>query len=142
MRRVRMSLLLLVVASVAAAVWAGAGTGASGTSVTISNEQGTTWTCGFNPLNANLVSLSFGPVYEPLVYVNPLKSGATTPWLASAYAWSNKNRTLTFTIRSGVKWSDGQPFTAADVLYTFKLIKSHPALDLQAVWSVLKSVSQ
>jgi peptide/nickel transport system substrate-binding protein len=142
MRRVRMSLLLLVVASVAAAVWAGSGSGASGTSVTISNEQGTTWTCGFNPLNANLVSLSFGPVYEPLVYVNPLKSGATTPWLASAYAWSNHNKTLTFTIRSGVKWSDGQPFSAADVLFTFKLIKAHPALDLQAVWSVLKSVSQ
>ena len=142
MRRVRISVLLLVVASMAAAVWTGSGAGASGTSVTISNEQGTTWTCGFNPLNANLVSLSFGPVYEPLVYVNPLKSGATTPWLASAFAWSNHNRTLTFTIRSGVKWSDGQPFSAADVLYTFKLIKAHPALDLQAVWSVLKGVSQ
>jgi peptide/nickel transport system substrate-binding protein len=137
-----MSLLLLVVTGVAAAVWAGAGSGAGGTAVTISNEQGTTWTCGFNPMNANLVSLSFGPVYEPLVYVNPLKSGATTPWLASAYAWSNHNKTLTFTIRSGVKWSDGQSFSAADVLYTFKLIKAHPALDLQAVWSVLKSVSQ
>jgi peptide/nickel transport system substrate-binding protein len=142
MRRVRVSLLLLVVTGVAAAVWAGAGSGAGGTAVTISNEQGTTWTCGFNPMNANLVSLSFGPVYEPLVYVNPLKSGATTPWLASAYAWSNHNKTLTFTIRSGVKWSDGQPFSAADVLYTFNLIKAHPALDLQAVWSVLKSVSQ
>jgi peptide/nickel transport system substrate-binding protein len=137
-----MSLLLLVVTGVAAAVWAGAGSGAGGTAVTISNEQGTTWTCGFNPMNANLVSLSFGPVYEPLVYVNPLKSGATTPWLASAYAWSNHNKTLTFTIRSGVKWSDGQPFSAADVLYTFNLIKAHPALDLQAVWSVLKSVRQ
>ncbi|HTS73108.1 MAG TPA: ABC transporter substrate-binding protein, partial [Gaiellaceae bacterium] len=115
---------------------------ASGTSVTISNEQGTTWTCGFNPFNASVVAFSFGPVYEPLVYVNPLKSGATTPWLASAYAWSNSNRTLTFTIRSGVKWSDGTPFSAADVLFTFQLLKAHPALDLQAVWAVLKSVTQ
>jgi peptide/nickel transport system substrate-binding protein len=147
MRRV---LLLALLVGVAAIAWASIGgaaatrsaTAAGTTSVTISNEQGTTWTCGFNPFSADLVAFSFGPVYEPLVYVNPLKSGATTPWLASAYAWSNHNRTLAFTIRSGVKWTDGKPFSAADVLFTFNLLKSHPALDLFAVWSVLKSVSQ
>ena len=48
------------------------------TSVTISNEQGTTWTCGFNPFNANVNFLSFGPVYEELTFVNGLKSGQTT----------------------------------------------------------------
>jgi peptide/nickel transport system substrate-binding protein len=141
----RLQLVGVIAASCAAVVASSLGGGASaaaGSSVTISNAQGTTWTCGFNPFNANLVSWSFGPVYEPLVFVNALKSGATTPWLASAYAWSNHNRTLTFTIRSGVKWSDGTPFSAADVLYTFKLIKAHPALDLNADWSVLKSVSQ
>jgi len=145
MRRLRIYALAVAVVALAATVWVGSGSGAStasGTSVTISNEQGTTWTCGFNPFNANLVTWSFGPVYEPLIYVNPLKSGATTPWLASAYAWGNHNRTLTFTIRAGVKWSDGQPFSAADVLFTFNLLKKYPALDLQAVWSVLKSVSQ
>jgi peptide/nickel transport system substrate-binding protein len=138
-------LALLVVFGVA--VWAGLGNAsarkvAKTTTVTISNAQGTTWTCGFNPFNANLITWSFGPVYEPLFDVNALKGGATTPWLASAYAWSNHNRTLTFTIRSGVKWTDGKPFSAADVLFTFKLIKAHPALDLQGVWAVLKSVSR
>ena len=39
------------------------------TSVTISNEQGTTWTCGFNPFNANVNFLSFGTVYEELTFV-------------------------------------------------------------------------
>jgi len=37
---------------------------------------------------------------------------------------------LTFTIRSGVKWTDGTPFSAADVAYTFNLLKKYPALDL------------
>jgi len=142
MRRVRMSLLVAAVAVVAAAVWAGSGAGAGGTSVTISNEQGTTWTCGFNPFNPSVQFLSFGAVYEELVFVNELRSGAATPWLASAYAWSNHNRTLTFTIRSGVKWSDGQPFGASDVLFTFQLLKRKPGLDLNSVWSVLRSVAQ
>jgi peptide/nickel transport system substrate-binding protein len=115
---------------------------ASGPSVTISNEQGGTWTCGYNPFNASLVDWSFGPVYESLVFVDELKSGAATPWLASKYAWSNHDKTLTFTIRKGVKWSDGKPLTAADVLYTFQLLKKHKALDLQAVWTVLKSVTR
>jgi peptide/nickel transport system substrate-binding protein len=112
------------------------------TSVTISNEQGTTWTCGFNPFNANVNFLSFGPVYEELTFVNGLKSGQTTDWLASSYAWSNNNQTLTFTMRPNLKWTDGKPLTAADVLYTFNLLKGHAALDLNAAWSVLKSVTQ
>jgi peptide/nickel transport system substrate-binding protein len=115
---------------------------ATASSLTISNEQGATWTCGFNPYNASVVAYSFGPVYEELVYQDTLKSGAPTKWLASAYAWSHHNKTVTFTIRSGVKWSDGQPFSAADVLFTFNLLKKHAALDLNSVWSVLRNVSQ
>jgi peptide/nickel transport system substrate-binding protein len=150
----RRGLLVLALAGMVAAIWTAAGNtsgdktsaatdhAAAGTSVTISNEQGQTWTCGFNPFNASLVDWSFGPVYESLVFVDELKSGAATPWLASKYAWSNHNKTITFTIRPGVKWSDGKPLTAADVAYTFQLIKKNSALDLQAVWSVLKNVTQ
>src|SRR5438093_4006405 len=112
------------------------------TAVTISNEQGTTWSCGFNPFNSDVNFLSFGTVYEELTFVNGLKSGQTTNWLASSYAWSNSNKTLTVTIRPGVKWSDGKPLTAGDVLFTFNLIKKYPALDLNASWAVLKSVTQ
>jgi peptide/nickel transport system substrate-binding protein len=135
-------LILLGTVALASSGSASGRTAAKTTSVTISNEQGTTWTCGFNPFNASVEFLSFGPVYEPLTFSDPLKSGAPTNWLASGYAWSNHNRMLTFTIRSGVNWTDGKPFSAADVVFTFNMIKAHPALDLQGVWSVLKSVSQ
>jgi peptide/nickel transport system substrate-binding protein len=149
----RRGLLALLLAGAVAAVWTAVGSGAgarstathnaaAGTSVTISNEQGGTWTCGFNPFNASLVDWSFGPVYEPLVFVDVLKNGKTTPWLAKKFAWSNHDKTITFTIRSGVKWSDGKPLTAADVYYTFQLMKKYPGTDLQAVWSVLKNVVQ
>src|ERR671935_1208116 len=146
----RRALLAGVLIGVGATVWASLGsaaqrdaqTASSTSSVTIVNVLGTTWTCGFNPFNGNVQSLSFGPVYEPLVFVNPLKSGATTNWLASGYAWSNGNKTLRFTIRSGVKWSDGKPCAAADVLFTFKLLQAHPALDLNASWANLKTVTK
>jgi peptide/nickel transport system substrate-binding protein len=108
----------------------------------LANEQGMLWPCSFNPLNPSSAAYSVGLTYETLDFVNALQNAKVTPWLASSYAWSNANKTLTFTIRSGVKWTDGQPLTAADVAYTFNLIKKFPALDLNAVWSVLSSVTQ
>jgi peptide/nickel transport system substrate-binding protein len=144
MKRLLVVALALVVCLAATACGSSKKSSSKGgsTSVTISNEQGTTWTCGFNPFNASVNFLSFGTEYEELTYVDGLKSGATTPWLAKSYAWSNGNKTLTFTIRDGVKWSDGKPFSADDVVYTFQLLKKNPALDLNANWSVLKSVTQ
>jgi len=100
----------------------------------VDNESGSTWTCQFNPFNPAVTLVSFGWVYEPLEYVNILKSGSVTPWLASTSAWSNGFKTLTFTIRSGATWSDGQPFSADDVAYTFNAMKSDKAIDLNAVW--------
>jgi len=120
----------------------GASSGGASSSLTIVNEMGSLWTCSFNPLNPNDAMQSVGPVYEPLEFVDALNSTKISPWLATGSTWSNNNKTLTFTIRSGVKWSDGVPFTAADVLYTFNLIKKYPALDANAVWSVLSSVSE
>ncbi|QMU77611.1 ABC transporter substrate-binding protein [Streptacidiphilus sp. PB12-B1b] len=110
--------------------------------LTVSNESGGLWTCSFNPFNSGVSFLSMGDVYEPLMFVNALQNDKTTPWLATAFAWSNSNTTLTFTIRNGVKWNDGTAMTAADVLFTFDELKKFPALDLNSVWSVLSSVQQ
>src|SRR5499433_3147143 len=119
------------------------GTSAAPTGVlTIDNEGGGTWTCNFNPFNLNYISYSLGNVYEPLVFVNTLQSGQATPWLASSWAWGSGNKTLTFTIRKGVKFHNGDPLTAADVAYTFNLLKAHKVLDINSVWSVLTSVTQ
>jgi peptide/nickel transport system substrate-binding protein len=120
----------------------GSSSGKSGGVLTIDNESGALWTCNFNPYNLSDIGLSFGTVYEPLVFVNSLQSAKTTPWLASSFAYSNGNKTLTFTIRKGVKWSDGKPMTAADVAFSFNLLKKYKALDINAVWSVLSSVTQ
>jgi peptide/nickel transport system substrate-binding protein len=114
--------------------------GASGV-LTIDNESGGTWTCNFNPFNLSDISESLGPVYEPLAFVNTLQSGKATPWLATSWTWNSTNTQLTFTIRNGVKFTNGDPLTAADVIYTFNLLKANPTLDLNAVWTVLSGIA-
>ena len=119
------------------------GKGPTGT-LTIINVAGTQWNCSFNPFNpSNLgTGITLGQVYEPLAFVNTLQNAKASPWLATKWAWSNGNKTLTFTIRQGVKFSNGTPMTAADVAFTFNLLKKDPGLDINAVWSVLSSVTQ
>jgi len=97
-----------------------------------------TFTGQFNPFSPNLRWGSYF-IYETLYAVNS-QNGAQTPWLASAYKWNNDTE-LTFTIRNGIQWSDGQPFTANDVAFTFNMLKKYPALDTNSVWTTLKSVS-
>ena len=44
------------------------------------------------------------------------------PDLAEKWTWSEDGKTLTFTLRKGVKWHDGKPFGAADVKCTWDLL--------------------
>jgi peptide/nickel transport system substrate-binding protein len=115
-----------------------ASTGKVGGKVTIVNVTGTTWTCQFNPFNSTVLGAgaTFGPIYEPLMFVNLLQSTKPPiPMLATSSQWSNGYKTLTFTIRKGVTWNDGKPFSAADVVYTFNALKSDKATDLNALWA-------
>jgi peptide/nickel transport system substrate-binding protein len=78
-------------------------------------------------------------LYEPLEIASGV-NGAYTPYLATGYKFTNPT-TLVYTLRSGVKWSDGQAFTSKDVLFSFDLLKKYPALDTTGVWSEIKSVT-
>jgi len=66
-------------------------------------------------------------VQESLFYVN-YETGKIEPWLAEGFTFNADATELTIKIRPGVEWSDGQPFTAADVAFTFNLLKDHPDL--------------
>src|SRR6185437_15746656 len=46
------------------------------------------------------------------------RNGSRIPRLAESWRASPDGLTYTFKIRSGVKWSDGQPFSAEDVVFT------------------------
>src|SRR5947209_8140904 len=146
MKRLRW-LSLVVIASLLVAACGGSSSNSSSTTsnggkvagkLVIDNVSGSTWTCQFNPFNASLLGpgITFAPIYEPLEFVNILQSTSPPkPMLATSSKWSNGFKTLTFTIRNGAAWSDGKPFSAADVAYTFNAMKKDKAIDLNALWT-------
>ncbi len=109
---------------------------AQGKPLVVVDNTGETFTRSFNPyVNTSLGNSnnSTALVYEPLLMFNTINPTATPqPWLATHYAWSDGGKTLTFTIRKGVKFSDGTPMTAADVAFSFNLLIKNPALTLNA----------
>ncbi|WP_405068522.1 ABC transporter substrate-binding protein [Kribbella sp. NBC_01510] len=73
-------------------------------------------------------------IFEPLVMINGIKpTEPGKPWLATEWKWDANFTKLSFTIRDGVKWSDGQPMTADDVAYSFQLRKDHEGLNQDAI---------
>jgi peptide/nickel transport system substrate-binding protein len=82
----------------------------------------------FNPFSGSADPGTRGMIYEPLMIFSPLRPGVGTPWLATSYAWTDGGDTLTFQLRSGVRWSDGRPLTSADVAASFQILLQHPEL--------------
>ncbi|MDF6040825.1 ABC transporter substrate-binding protein [Streptomyces sp. JH14] len=62
-------------------------------------------------------------VYPSLNSLNT--DGSAAPYLATKWEPSADKLTWTFTIRDGLKWSDGKPITAADAAWTLELIRTN-----------------
>ncbi len=60
-------------------------------------------------------------IYEYFFYIN-FETGEYIPWLAERYEYSPDYKSITVYLRKGVKWSDGVPFTADDVVFTYELL--------------------
>ncbi|MDR7435238.1 MAG: ABC transporter substrate-binding protein [Armatimonadota bacterium] len=77
----------------------------------------------FNPIvtqeTSSSIPLSY--VFESLVTRN-LDSLEIEPSLAESWSVAKDNKTWTFRLRRGVRWHDGKPLTADDVVFTWKVI--------------------
>lgn len=75
--------------------------------------------------------------FEPLYFYNcwwtnevtgppglPGKNGEI-PYLATSYAFNTTNDELTINLRPGVTWSDDQPFTANDIVFTINMLRDN-----------------
>ena len=68
-------------------------------------------------------------LFDQHVAQNSLKS--IVPELATAWAWDEEGKQLTFKLRQGVKWHDGKPFTAKDVKCTWDMVQGKTAEKLR-----------
>lgn len=76
----------------------------------------------FNPVTeGNVITNSLMPLlFDALVIPDP-DTLQPTPNLATKWEISPDSKTYTFTLKQGVKWHDGQPFTADDVKFSYEL---------------------
>jgi peptide/nickel transport system substrate-binding protein len=118
----------------------GSGSGNTGTAtgktLVMESSPETAITQAFNPFITTEPAWGMGAtglIYEPLIQFNLAAPPKYYPWLATGYTWSNGGKTISFTIRSGVKWNDGSAFTPADVVYTFNLMKSNASVNLDGL---------
>jgi peptide/nickel transport system substrate-binding protein len=77
----------------------------------------------FNPIlvTDSASGQAVGDLFEGLVRINPLTT-LPEPGLAESWDLSDGGKTITFHLRHDVKWSDGEPFTSRDVLFTMRVI--------------------
>jgi peptide/nickel transport system substrate-binding protein len=145
----------LAAATAAALLAAGAGacsssssTGASSSkssssaTLTMESSPESTITQAFNPFVPTEAIWGMGAtglIYEPLLQFDIAAPPKYYPWLATSYQWSNGGKTVTFTIRQGVKFSNGTPMTPADVAFTYNLVKNNKAINLAGL--AISSVS-
>ena len=95
----------------------------------------------FNPFDGQYDDLVKGTLYEPLVIFNSL-TNETHYRLAEDFRFSQNFRTLTYTLRQGLVWSDGKPLTADDVVFSINFAKKNEFADYGGLWKdgTIKSV--
>ena len=114
------TLALAIAACSSSGTQSGSGNAASGKTLVIESTSVTAPGQNFNPYVQSATGFSAqatGLISEPLYIFNIMNpTSQPAPMLASGQpVWSDGGKTLTVPIRSGVKWSDGKPFTASDV---------------------------
>jgi peptide/nickel transport system substrate-binding protein len=64
-------------------------------------------------------------ILEPLFILN-YQTGEFIPWLGESFEANDTLDVWTLTIRQGVEWSDGEAFTADDVIFTIDMLRNRP----------------
>ena len=86
------------------------------------------WTSEPDTMNPFTYTSSASAEILQLVYDNLLMYDVNlkpAPALATNTSYSSDGKSITFTLRQGVTWHDGQPFTADDVKFTWDVTKAH-----------------
>lgn len=87
---------------------------------------------------AAIPQLLLGNVYETLIVQD--QDGSLIPGLAESWTESDDATTFTFTLREGVTFSDGTPFTAEDAAFSIDRVQNHWTVGVARAMDVVESV--
>jgi peptide/nickel transport system substrate-binding protein len=88
---------------------------------------------------AAIPQVLLGNVYETLV--NQAQDGSIQPNLATSWTVSDDGKTYDFTLRSGVTFSDGTPFTAEDAAFSINYVKTKWTVGVAKAMDVVASAT-
>ena len=104
--------------------------------------QTSVFTRNFNPYVNSARQTARWWMYEPLIVFNAMKPGEYFPRLAKSFHQDEALKTVTFELREQLLWSDGQPLTIDDVIFTYELFKRFPAMDILGITGLVESVEK
>ena len=82
----------------------------------------------FNPFSPTLID-GPGTIFEPLFFFNVIKDVEPRPRLGKTFSWNADGTELSIEVRDDAKWSDGQKFTAKDVVFTLDMITKNKTMN-------------
>ena len=106
---------------------AGGASSASSTLIAYTGQAGD-YQINFNPYSPSQIG-GIGTIYEGLFFITNVNNKDPKPLLGTKYAWNDAGTQLDVTLRKNVTWSDGKPFTADDVVFTFNMLLKTPSLN-------------
>ncbi|MEZ0491464.1 ABC transporter substrate-binding protein [Kineococcus sp. TBRC 1896] len=104
------------------------GGGDDATTLVAYTGQAGDYQINFNPFSPSDIG-SKGLIYEPLFFINKTATEEPKPLLGTEYSWNGDGTVLSVTLREGVTWSDGEPFTADDVVFTYQMLLDHEGIN-------------
>jgi len=107
--------------------------GSTGNNINVYNGDSGNIVRNFNPFIDGARGGTRGMIYETLLFYNQGKANDIRPWLADKYEVAADGKSVTFNLHPGIKWTDGQPFTADDVVFTYELLKKYPQANLRGL---------
>ncbi|MCD0445335.1 ABC transporter substrate-binding protein [Glycomyces sp. A-F 0318] len=106
----------------------GSADSSSGDALVVYTGQAGDYQINFNPFSPTKIG-ALGTIYETLFFYNKAEVSEPAPLLATEQAWNEDGTVLSVVLRDGVEWSDGEAFTADDVVFTFDMLKGQPAIN-------------
>ncbi|UPL11608.1 ABC transporter substrate-binding protein [Microbacterium sufflavum] len=83
-------------------------------------------TANYNPFAPTVLHGALGPIYEPLFFYNKTKDSEPVGLIGDSFEYNEDGTQITVKIKPDLKWSDGEPLTAEDVVFSFMYEANNP----------------